>query len=934
MWDFEQSQQAPATGQTPVPQMPQPQDPTQFSAQGPVPPVAATPAAPAGGGGATTASERADEHAPPWAASTPRPEPAKPEDDPQTLGALLAKTGKSIESLQKDAWSMKSTATDLLKAKGVQSPTQSQIDDTLFQMSQAIQAGTWKQFKAPFDPGVIKLEDGVNERLGNIFFEKKVFTDDELETSKLKLSDREQQQLRGGYESGTTGMVLAASFINTSHRAEGDFSRAYGDEAWRGFVRAQAMLDSIPKGQLLEQLNVDLLIEVNRLIHAPDTGLKAKMLRTIAMIGRGGRWDHGGELREGRQYARPEHYQAQEMENLREAGVHVNQISHDADGGGGKAMLEYPKPEEVRPGLERIINTLKEDLAQPNADPIGAASQFQRHFVALHPFGDSNGRTSRIVMNRILSEFDLPPAILADQNRDISLSPAEWRSEVAKGCARSKLFLQQRQVHSKTELTEYASIRAVPASPDKPITLDGNPFDLGTDGLLYDPTGRPWVVEGNEVIPLAQLEHYVFQRRVLQAGPQGGGEMLKQHTEQTRALYDKVAADPEAGKGIVVRDDARARKADAEYKLAPDPEVAQMLAQMTDVGSLNPSQIFAIGGGTGRGTVGSATISKYAQIDLELWYVERGLREGGHDELVQQVHQHRAKLFEMAKTHLATGKDATRVSADNPMGFHYRYEQMMYDTSPLRFGSFDEALAELGDKRITVWRGDYSFARIIGMAPNNDIRQPDAKKVASDREDKAQLTNLFDDLVKLEGSAVGRQYICTTSDLALLKSAFANSQKSQTVSINMLPQMLKEMILSWMDPEFPEGTTEAEKQEARKQAIERGDSIVPAQGGGKEIKDTFGIPGTILTVKVVDRKSGQIQVTAPRKAFELVLDKDALLPGVYALGGPSFEAEQEMHGLERVSPFSIKSTHAAEELGQEFPVIGQEGQTEMAPHVE
>ena len=38
-------------------------------------------------------------------------------------------------------------------------------------------------------------------------------------------------------------------------------------------------------------------------------------------------------------------------------------------------------------------------------------------------------------LRRILAEFDMPPAILADQNRDISLSPAEWREEVAKGVA-------------------------------------------------------------------------------------------------------------------------------------------------------------------------------------------------------------------------------------------------------------------------------------------------------------------------------------------------------------------------------------------------------------------------------------------------------------------------------------------------------------------
>jgi Fic/DOC family len=897
MQDFQQAQEtvppqiAPTAVEPPAPVAPVP------VAQGPIPPVARTETTPAPVA-APSASERAYDKSGEGPTATDAAAPAA--TAPDTLGAILAKSGKTIDQLKKaSSWELESTAAQLLSAKGITSPTQSQKDETVFKMNEAIQGGTWESFTAPFGNQMLKLEDGVNERLGNIFFEKKVFTEDQLQPDKLKMNSSEKAKLEGGFESGVTGMVLAASFINTSHRAEGDFSHAYGDQAWKGFVRAETFLNDIPKGQFLERLNVELMQEVNRLIHAPDTGMKAAMLRTIAMIGRGGRWDHGGELRDGRQYARPESYSGPEMENLREAGIHVNQLTHKDDGS-GKAMLEYPKPEEVHPRLEAII---------------GAAAKFQRHFVALHPFGDSNGRTSRILMNRILSEFDFSPAILADQNKDISLSPDEWRTEVAKGVARSKAFLggSDRRVESKDSYVDKLGIKSA---------LDGNPFDLGSDGLLYDPTGRPWIVSGNELVPMAQLEHFVMSRRIAGSGAAAGGERLQKLTEETRALYEKVKADPDAGKGIVVRDDAAARKADTQYKLAPEPEVAQMLTELTDVSKLDAAAMFKIGGGAGRGTAISATISKHAQIDLEFWYVEKGLRDGGHDELVEQVRGQRAALFGLAKAELEKHKDTKRVTSENPMGFQFEYEKMMFDTSPLRFESFEQAQDEVGDNKITVWRGDYSFARLIGMAPNNDIRQPDAKKVADDRAENSQITNIFDDLVKLEGSAVGRQYICTTSDLALLAGSFANSEKGQTVSIGSLPGPLKALVLSWIAPELPEGTTDTEKEAVRKAADERGDSVLPSSDGGKEIRDAFGIPGTIVKVKVIDRASGKIQITASRKAFQLDLDKEALLPGIYALGGPSFESEQEMHGLERVAPWSIKSTTTSDKLKKEFPAQG------------
>ena len=846
---------------------------------------------------------------------------AKGAEPPATLEAYLAKTGTTVEDLKKDQWSLQTAARELLKAKGIDFPTQSQLVETQYQLNEAIGSGKWKTFSAPFSPQVVKVEDNVNQRLGNVFFEKHAFSERDLKVENLKLSSWDKASFQGGYESGRAGMVLAASFISTRHRAEGDFSRAYGDQAWRGFLRATHFLDQIPRGQLLDKLDVDTIVKANELIHAPDTGIKAKLLRGLAYVGRGFRWDKGGEIREGRQFARPGNYSAEEIESFKEAGVKVVPLKVNGDGT-VKAMLEYPPPEEVKSRLEQLVSELKADLEAPDADVIGAASKFQRRFVALHPFGDSNGRTSRLFMNRILAEYDLPPAILKDQNRDISKSPAQWRREVAEGVARAKKFINNYRLESKDGYLGKFGIKAVEKSPDKPITLDGSPFDLGTDGFLYDPTGRPWLAAGGELVPLSQLEHFTLARRIGMMGKEAGTAKLKEITEETRGLYDKVAADAKAGEGFLIRPDEEAWQADTDYKLRPAPEVAKLLVELCDIDKVDKAQLFRVRSASG--SRASSAISKHAQVDLEYWYVEKGLRDAGMDDLADKVRGQRAELFDLAKARLKElGSDA-RVSPENPNGFKFRYEQLMFENSPLKHASLDEAVQKDGDDKVAVWRGDYSFARLIGMAPNNDVRQPDAKDVADDRADKGQVTNLYDDLMKLEGSAVGRQYICTTSDLGLLTKSFADSKKSQTVNLGALPDIISDAILGWIDPEKgAEGMTDAQKLEARKKANEergkQGLDPLP-EDGSKEIKDAFGVPGSLMSLRIREKATKKVDVTAHRKAFLLKLDKDALLPGVVALGGHTFESEQEVHGLERVYPWHIKGAFTAKDIREELPI--------------
>ncbi|MEW5854649.1 MAG: Fic family protein [Myxococcota bacterium] len=853
-------------------------------------------------------------------AQQPKPEEKK---EPQNLGEYLKANNKTVEDLQKDSWSMQSAARALLKAKGVDSPTESELTETTFQLSNSIKSGQWQAFVAPIQPKALKLEDGVGERKGNVFFEKQTFSARDLEPANLKLSSYELPKAKGDYESGRVGMMIAATFINTPNRAEGDFTRAYGDVAWRGYMRAHTMLENIPKGKLLDEFSVDLMVKANEAIHAPDEGIKATLLRGIAWIGRGFRWDKGGEIRDGRQYARPSTYTNDEVKNMQALGIKFVELpgsKNDARYG----MLEYPKPDVIKQKMQEMVDELKTELKKPDADVIGAAAKFQQRFVALHPFGDSNGRTGRVLMNRILSEYDFPPAILRDQDRDLSLSHEQFKREVSEGIARAKKFIGSDRVRAGFDDYMVSNgLKVLEKSPDKPVLLNGLPFDLGRDGFLYDPAGRPSLVMGGKAVPFSQLEYFTLSRRLMMMPKEEGQKLLSELTKDTVALHGKVATEPKAGEKFVVEPDLEARKADGNYKLSPHPQVAELLVKLADVSKMDKTTLFTVSGA--KGSDATSAMSKYQQVDLEFWYLEQGLRDTGRKDLAAKVHEQRGKLFDLAKEQLKAKADPTRVSTENPYGFKVRYEQMMYETSPLRFKSLDDAIKNDGDGKITVWRGDYSFAKLIGMAPNNDVRQKDAKAVAKERSENGTVGLLYDELMKLEGSAVGRQYICTTSDLSLLSKSFADSKKSQVVNLQHIPAFIADRILTWLDPE--KGAEAAKAEKAAADAAKPADAAATSSTSGEkkdpgvtEIKDRFGVPGTLMQLKIQEKSQKKVEVTAHRKAFELRLDKDALLPGIVTLGKHHFAAEQEMHGLERVYPWHIKNAHSAEDLNKELPV--------------
>ena len=62
----------------------------------------------------------------------------------------------------------------------------------------------------------------------------------------------------------------------------------------------------------------------------------------------------------------------------------------------------------IRVWMKRLKNAF--DLVEEGrALPVEIALIFQREFIAIHPFSDGNGRTSRFLQDLILKKYGLPP---------------------------------------------------------------------------------------------------------------------------------------------------------------------------------------------------------------------------------------------------------------------------------------------------------------------------------------------------------------------------------------------------------------------------------------------------------------------------------------------------------------------------------------------
>ena len=77
----------------------------------------------------------------------------------------------------------------------------------------------------------------------------------------------------------------------------------------------------------------------------------------------------------------------------------------------------YATPEDVPILMGELMQWFNAEKNNPDIHPSVLAAIFHHRFVAIHPFDDGNGRLGRILMNLILMQKGLPPAIIKLKDR-------------------------------------------------------------------------------------------------------------------------------------------------------------------------------------------------------------------------------------------------------------------------------------------------------------------------------------------------------------------------------------------------------------------------------------------------------------------------------------------------------------------------------------
>jgi hypothetical protein len=753
---------------------------------------------------------------------------------------------------------------------------------------------------------------------------------------------------------GTKARIMGALFVNFDHRTDGDFRYAYGRDAWKGFERAEQRLAEIPRGELANALTLDLLKEVNALAYVPADDQGWPQVAHL-MHQAEGRPVVPGELREDYQSrSLPWEMKPNQIANVKELGLEVSTVHV---GPPGQLAVVYPEGEKVRANVEAIFEKTREMLRDPKADPVDTAAYFMRHLVAQHPNMDGNGRTERHLMNRILAERGLPPPILGNLDNDIALSQEEFADQIRIGIARTmdQTSSSLGRMDSSSSDAEFVQT----------VRIGGEQFVQDSVGFLRDVAGRAYLIDDHgELKPLNQLLSYLVERRM----SQGGLELTGELTAHTRAQFAAWKDQPELAATAKVSNDQALFEGDNALRVELPDGDHRRFTRLFDLAGVPDEKLFGSppaalfeGPPTDADRV-SWIVSKYKQLDLEMWHMMKGLEHGGDHLGVEEMMRHRQHLFERAKGELEG------LEPEQP------YQQMALDRSPLRHSSLREAIQKDGDDTLTVWRGALPLSR-LGMYNDNNPLNADARALAELRQGAHSVGHLERDLIHVEGNTLGTGYLSTSSDLGLYRyrGSFGDVVSAAQIELSKLPASVRSAI----ETHLPEGRIEIDRLrdllgiavgrepipkgslDISGISLERFSEVIHSHfpknpekaqtfvdafqarldeaairswperlqawllDGPISFRPPHRLPDEVThdleaghLFATLNRKGDMLEVELQRRLYEVELPKKDALPGLHTIEG-MFLPEQEVTDVSRIYPWQIRRVYTRADLVSE-----------------
>ncbi len=409
-----------------------------------------------------------------------------------------------------------------------------------------------------------------------------------------------------------------------------------------------------------------------------------------------------------------------------------------------RGFIQYATVDQTEDKLKSLISWYEKN--KDKKDPIELAAIFQRAFISIHPFIDGNGRTSRLLMDRILREFNLPPALLRESNDDLYVSESKWINKVREG-VKDYVSIHQKGEYSKgsvnrpsfdkahrylyddkfSEVVKKYKISDVKINKNDIYQIGGREFILNGNGFFYSSKGIPYAYREGKMYPIADATYPIyFKGDIFYTNPDAEWErkIAPQHKRiyiENFKLVKKINANKKFADNIIIEPYLKIKE--ANEKLVPyywnwqkyDLELALKKIDDLEDNLHNTSLMKTF---TSKKLYVDSTIARYQFLDNELYNLSLGLERT--DPLQAKVFSARERLFDAAKfkvdqlnNDLRNLPRAVQDAVKN--NIKYREIKFYVDNTFLKYSSFKSAYDAIGDKYITLLRSDSALVKYIGF---------------------------------------------------------------------------------------------------------------------------------------------------------------------------------------------------------------------------
>ncbi len=393
----------------------------------------------------------------------------------------------------------------------------------------------------------------------------------------------------------------------------------YGKDSYKGWSNARTWLEEIPDEKF--EFSVELLTELNRRSAINDIGKFSKILQKLYPNRQEMWWKAAGALRNAKgrlgglvdrvrgtselvKESTYQTYMKNEYLGVNAAGEQVGFIEtpfyptvfHRLIGkevevpeGYRYGFINYPKGARVEELLNKLMNFANEEMAKTDIahakvmsgeledypedvlDPIELWAHIQYKLISIHPYYDVNGRTTKLLADRILQKYDVsPPHFLENDfdinyplersNADLKISSyvdkvreavlrgvnnyeqalkdhenAKWLKEAPHAYKINKKDTPVSRIWMSAEVPEdLKPIRdkylqqgdeLLPETAEKEFIIGGTPFVMMRDGFFVNPRGIRHVYreDTNSMVPISQKAYDLYTN----AGAEANGIELE-----------------------------------------------------------------------------------------------------------------------------------------------------------------------------------------------------------------------------------------------------------------------------------------------------------------------------------------------------------------------------------------------------------------------